>query len=217
MAWRGLALVVVSLVGLVFALRAPGLLLTVTVVASFGLLGVFAALLVVQRSRPDAIERWTPKITDGIREVRRLASAARPRPAPAVDNRRGRVDVVPWDEDDPRPAPAVDGHTTARQLADRLAPRVPELVDELGPFSPQEVLLELRREGEDLRALGRLLRLDLTAYGQRIARALAAARVGRFEECALALQVANERLRAEVQAALERELPRVRSNLAFRR
>jgi hypothetical protein len=218
MALRGLALVVVLLAGLVIAWRAPGLLLQVFVVASFSLLGVFIALLAVQRGRPDALERLTPVITDGIRKVRQRVSVARPRPAPAVDSRRGQVDVVPWDDDEPAPPVATaDGHTTARQLTDRLAPRIPEMADELGPYSPQEVMLELQREGEDLRALGRLLRLDLSAYGNRIARALAGARAGRFDECALALQVANERLRTEVQGALEKELPRVRSNPAFRR
>ena len=215
MAWRGLALVGLTLAGLVVALRAPGLLLQAFVIASFALLGVFVALLVVQRNHPDVLDRMSPMLTDGIREIRRLASTVRPAPAP--DDRRGRIDVVPWDEEDPTPIATVDEHATARQLTDRLAPRVTEVVDELGPLSPQEIIVDLRREGEDLRSLGRLLRLDLTAYGHRISRGLAAARAGRFEECALALQVANERLRADVQAALERELPKVRSSLALRR
>jgi hypothetical protein len=215
MAWRGLALLLVAIAGLVAALRVPGLLLQIFVVASFGLLGVFAALLVVQRSNPDALSRWSPKLTDRIRDLSRFAPV--PRRVPDAEVQRGRVDVVPWDDDDPLPVATVDEHATARQLADKLAPRVAEIVDELGPLSPHEVIAELRREGEDLRSLGRLLRLDLTPYGSRISRALAAARAGRFEECALALQVANERLRAEVQTALEKELPRVRSGLTLRR
>lgn len=214
MAWRGLALVLVSIAGLMFALKAPGLLLQAFVVASFGLLGVFAALIVVGRSRPGPLVRWTPVISEGVQGIRRLASVARP--VPAAD-RLDRVNVVPWEEDDPSPVATLDEHATARQLTDRLAPRVAELVDELGPLSPQEAMIELRREGDDLRSLARLLRLDLTAYGSRISRGLAAARAGRYEECALALQVANERLRADVQEALERELPRVQSHVAFRR
>jgi hypothetical protein len=217
MAWRGLALVLVSIAGLIFALKAPGLVLQAFVVASFALLGVFAALLVVGRNRPSPFTRWTPMIADGIRGIRNLASGGRPT-ASAAD-RQDRIDVVPWDEDedDLAPVATLDEHATARQLTDRLVPRVAELVDELGPLSPQEAMMELRREGDDLRSLARLLRLDLTAYGTRISRGLAAARAGRFEECALALQVANERLRAEVQAALEKELPRVQSHLPFRR
>jgi hypothetical protein len=215
MAWRGLALVLVSIAGLIFALKAPGLVLQGFVVASFGLLGVFAALLVVGRNRSSRLNRWTPMIADGIRGIKSLASIARSVPPPA--NREDRIEVVPWDAEEPKPVATLDEHATARHLTDRLVPRVAEVIDELGPLSPREAMTELRREGDDLRSLARLLRLDLTAYGSRISRGLAAARAGRFEECALALQVANERLRADVQEALEKELPRVQSHMPFRR
>jgi len=77
--------------------------------------------------------------------------------------------------------------------------------------SHNETFAELLREGEDLRALGRLLKLDLTPYGNQLSKALAAARAGRFEQCGLYLQVANERLRFQVHAALAEELLSLRS------
>jgi hypothetical protein len=219
MAWRGLALVLVSIAGLVAAYKAPGPLLQGFVIVSFGMLGAFAALIVARSHRSSPLNRLSPFVTDTLREIRRLASRTRPTPAPYPAP--GGVDVVQWPDEEDGGVPEViertAAHTTARQLADRLAPRVVEVVDELGPLSPQEVVTELLREAEDLRSLGRLLRLDLTAYGNRISRGLAAARAGRLEDCALALQVANERLRAEVQAAVEKELSQARTDSAFRR
>lgn len=189
------------------------------VLISFGALGVFAALLVSRAHPPNPLRRLTPFMNDTLREIRRLASGARPAGGPRLDRRGAEGVQWPDEEDDaPLPVPADLGtHGSARQLTDRLAPRVVEVVDELGPLTPQEVITELLREAEDLRSLGRLLRLDLTAYGNRISRGLAAARVGRLEDCGLALQVANDRLREEVQLAVEKELSGLRADPALRR
>lgn len=219
MAWRGLALFLMAVGGLVFALRYPQLLLQGFVIVSFGMLGIFAALLIARHSHSNPMNRLPPFVTDSLREIRRLASLARPAPAPTLDRRGAEAVQWPDEEEDiavPRVVERTAAHATARQLTDRLAPRFIEVVDELGPLSPQEVVTELLREAEDLRSLGRLLRLDLTGFGNRISRGLAAARAGRLEDCALALQVANERLRAEVQAAVEKALSEVRADSAHR-
>lgn len=215
MAWRGLALILVAVAGLVFALRAPGLLLQGFVVISFGMLGIFAALLIARHNHGNPLNRLSPFVSDSLREIRRLASFAGPVPASNLD--RGVPSGAQWPDEEeelvvPRVVERTAAHTTARQLTDRLAPRFVEVVDELGPLTPQEVVTELLREAEDLRSLGRLLRLDLTAFGNRISRGLAAARAGRLEDCSLALQVANERLRAEVQTAVETTLSEVRAD-----
>ena len=72
--------------------------------------------------------------------------------------------------------------------------------------SRRESFTELLREGEDLRTLARLLKLDLTTYGNQLTKGLASARQGRFDQCGLYLQVANERLRFQVHAALAEAL-----------
>ena len=105
----------------------------------------------------------------------------------------------------------VEDHAMARRLAQRLAPPAPDAAVDGRRSAHHETFAELLREGEDLRALGRLLKLDLNAYGSQLAKGLAAARAGRFEQCGLYLQVANERLRFQVHAALAEELLSLRT------
>src|SRR5207302_650568 len=116
---------------------------------------------------------------------------------------------------DPRPEEEdvvrVEDHAMARRLAQRLAPPAPDAAVDGRRSAHHETFAELLREGEDLRALGRLLKLDLNAYGSQLAKGLAAARAGRFEQCGLYLQVANERLRFQVHAALAEELLSLRT------
>jgi hypothetical protein len=69
-----------------------------------------------------------------------------------------------------------------------------------------EFLGRLIREGEDLQSLGRLLKIDLTVYDRLVSEALGAARVNRFAESILNLQLANERLRSLVESALAKNL-----------
>ena len=187
----------------------PGLVMVV-----FAILGALAVLFVVRALEPSPAPSVTVE-TDSLRELRRLATEAKPNLRQSFGESHGPIEVYGWPEfEDTRQEPRTvfpssvrgDDQTIARHLRERLAPPAPEMTPDLAPTSRQEVLSELVREGEDLRSLGRMLELDLTSYGSLLSKGLAAARVNRLDECGLILQLANEKLRVQVQAALADEL-----------
>lgn len=215
MAWRGLALVVVIAAGAFAAVMEPWLILQGFVLVSFALLGVFAALLLRRSTRPEAVALGAARVASGLRELRRVAVSVRPQTF-------GFPKRTPQPVSSPRPrerkaGPPQDDQAGARQLIQRLAPPASETGDNLEPLSQREMLAELLREAEDLRSLGRLLKLDLTGYAGQVAQGLQAAQAGRLDECILSVQFANTRLRAYVQGALVKALPSFRANLALRR
>jgi hypothetical protein len=188
----------------------PGLVMVV-----FAMLGALAVLFVVRSLEPSPVPTVTAVETDSLRELRRLATEAKPNLQQSFGETRGPIEVYGWPEfQDTRQEPRTvfpssvrgDDQTIARHLRERLAPPAPEMTPDLVPASRQEVLSELVREGEDLRSLGRMLELDLTAYGSLLSKGLAAARMNRLDECGLILQLANEKLRVQVQTALADEL-----------
>lgn len=188
---------------------------------AFAGLGVFAALVARKNVGSESPARRLTRVPDALRELKSLMRVPRWDP----------FDDFDFDLDDVPPQASVDPWTTrqrvveeredqdptvACELVERLAPLAGDPIDELLPPSHQEVLVELLREGEDLRSLGRLLKVDLDAYTKQLSKALSAARIGRLEECDLSLQFANVRLRERLESAIAKELPRFRS-LSFQR
>ena len=186
--------------------------LQAAVVPSFGLLGIFAVGLFRGIGRSGRPDPRIARVSERLRELRRLAAATRNEPVDAVDWDPQTVDVYPWpDEEDEQEEQEedlvrVEEQSFARRLTERLAPPAPEGIMEGRRASRRESFAELLREGEDLRTLARLLKIDLTTYGTQLNKGLAAARSGRFEQCGLYLQVANERLRFQVHSALAEAL-----------
>lgn len=216
MAWRGTALFIVAVAGLLIALKEPGLVLQGFVLVSFAMLGVFAALVARRNGRVEPSDRRLLRVPDALRGLRRLARLRLRNPFDEFEDAEEEIVVDPR-ADEEQSVERPDDTDVARRLIDRLAPPASDPTDDLGPWTHEEFLAELLREGEDLRSLGRLVKSDLGAYTTQLAKGLAAARAGRYEECSLSMQLANQRLRAQLQAALARELPTLRSSLSFPR
>lgn len=96
-----------------------------------------------------------------------------------------------------------DQSEVAKRLVERFAARVPL---DARWLTRSEALGRLIQEGEDLQSLGRLVKIDLTVYDRLVSEALGAARMNRFEESILNLQLANERLRSLVESEFARNL-----------
>jgi len=191
--------------------------LLAAVVPSFGLLGLFAVGLFRGIGRSSRQDPRVARVSERLRELRRLAAATRNEPVDPVDWPSQKVDVYPWpEEDEETDEPEddlvrVEEESLARRLTERLAPPAPEGIMEGRRSTRRESFSELLQEGEDLRTLARLLKIDLTTYGTQLNKGLAAAKSGRFEQCGLYIQVANERLRFQVHAALAEALLASRS------
>lgn len=186
---------------------------------SFGMLGVFAVLVARRNARSELSDGRLLRIPDALRELKRRATVRRRDPFDAFDDFEGEdenIEADPW-ADEEKAVKRAEDPGVARRLIDRLVPPAGDPTDDLGPWTHEEFLAELLGEGEDLRSLGRLVRLDLGTYTTQLAKSLAAARAGRYEECGLALQLANQRLRAQLEAALAKELPTLGSRPSFQR
>src|SRR5216117_145729 len=208
MHWRSAVLLIVAGAGILIAIAAPKLIvLQSLVMVSSAMLGVVAVVLVRRGARSQPSDPRIARVSQRLHELRRLA-AARQQSLANLDGNPESIAVYPWPEEED--VVRVEDHSVARRLTERLAPPAPDTALD-HRSSHNETFAELLREGEDLRALGRLLKLDLTPYGNQLSKALAAARAGRFEQCGLYLQVANERLRFQVHAALAEELLSLRS------
>jgi hypothetical protein len=216
MAWRGTALSILAIAGLLVALKEPGLVLQGFVLVSFAMLGVFAALVARRNGRWEPSQRERPRLPAALRDLRRLVTLYRRDPLADLEVDRATIEEDPW-ADEEQAVPHRDDPGVARELIDRLAPPAVDPIDDLGPWTHEEFLAELLREGEDLRSLGRLVKVDLGAYTTQLANGLAAARAGRYEECGLSLQLANQRLRGQLQDDLAKEWPTLRSSLSFGR
>jgi hypothetical protein len=215
---RSLSLLGVAVAAILVALGAANLAaLQAAFVPSFGLLGMFAIGLFRGIGRSSRQDPRVARVSERLRELRRLAAATRNEPVDTIDFEEQTVDVYPWpdeeeeQEEQEEDLVRVEEQSVARRLTERLAPPAPEAILDGRRSSRRDSFAELLREGEDLRTLARLLKIDLTAYGDQLNKGLAAARVGRFEQCGLYLQVANERLRFQVHSALAEALLASRS------
>ncbi len=208
--WRSMIVFFVAIAGILLAVATRSLVvLQALTMVSFALLGVFAVVLVRRGAHSIPSDPRLARVADRLRELRRLAAAARQNSLDNLDGGSQEIDVYPWPEEED--VVRVEDHSMARRLAERLAPPAPDAAVEGRRSAHHETFAELLREGEDLRALGRLLKLDLNPYGNQLSKGLASARAGRFEQCGLYLQVANERLRYQVHAALAEELLSLRT------
>jgi len=209
---------VVTVTAILVAFAAANLAaLLAAVVPSFGLLGLFAVGLFRGIGRSSRQDPRVARVSERLRELRRLAAATRNEPVDPVDWPSQKVDMYPWPEEDEETDEPEDDlvrieeQSLARRLTERLVPPAPEGIMEGRRSTRRESFSELLQEGEDLRTLARLLKIDLTAYGTQLNKGLAAAKSGRFEQCGLYIQVANERLRFQVHAALAEALLSSRS------
>lgn len=211
---RSTLLLVAAAGGLIAAVKAPGLVLEGSILISSAMLGIFAVLLVQRRTSPSLANPRLAALSDRLEQLKHLAAAAKRAPLADLDDVE-RIRIEPWPEEELE-GPSLGESSIARQLSDRLAPPADSLVNEDSRSSVRAALSEQLREGEDLRRLGQLLRLNLDAYGHRVSKGLACARAGRFDQCVVVLQIANARLRSQIESALEGEVSTLRTEAAFR-
>lgn len=182
-------------------LGAPALAVEIFVTLAFVLLGVLTVLAVKRNLVPALADRTKSWGRETFQQLRRLTSSIVQGPSTPFPELAGPIEVYETPEE------AKEGRTdqaqVARRLVERLAPRVPA---EARGETRNEFLGRLIGEGEDLQALSRLVKINLTVYDRRVSEALGAARMNRFAESILKLQLANERLRSLVESALSRHL-----------
>jgi hypothetical protein len=193
-------------------LGAPSLAIQIFVTVAFALLGLFTVLLVKRNLFPALADRTRLWGRDTFRQLRRMTSSIVQGPSTPFPELAGPIEVYETPED--AREIRTDQSEVARRLVERLTPRVPE--DSRGQ-KRNEFLGRLIREGEDLQSLGRLLKIDLIVYDRLVSEALGAARVNRFAESILNLQLANERLRSLVESALAKNLSALGSARARKR
>jgi hypothetical protein len=193
-------------------LGAPSLAIQIFVTVAFALLGLFTVLLVKRNLFPALADRTRLWGRDTFQQLRRMTSSIVQGPSTPFPELAGPIEVYETPED--AREIRTDQSEVARRLVERLTPRVPE--DARGQ-KRNEFLGRLIREGEDLQSLGRLLKIDLIVYDRLVSEALAAARVNRFAESILNLQLANERLRSLVESALAKNLSALGSARARKR
>ena len=185
----------------VAVLAGPSLAVQVFITVAFALLGLLTVLLVRRNLMPALSDRTRLWGRDTFRQLRRLSSSIVQGPSTPFPELAGPIEVY----ESPEQAQQVrtDQTEVARRLVERLASRVPE---EARGKTRNEVLGLLIQEGEDLQSLGRLIKIDLAVYDRLVSEALGAARMNRFAESILNLQLANERLRALVESAFAKNL-----------
>ena len=185
----------------VAVLAGPSLAVQVFITVTFALLGLLTVLLVRRNLMPALSDRTRLWGRDTFRQLRRLSSSIVQGPSTPFPELAGPIEVY----ESPEQAQQVrtDQTEVARRLVERLASRVPE---EARGKTRNEVLGLLIQEGEDLQSLGRLIKIDLAVYDRLVSEALGAARMNRFAESILNLQLANERLRALVESAFAKNL-----------
>jgi hypothetical protein len=182
-------------------LGGPSIAVQIFVTVAFALMGLLTVLLVRRNLLPALTDRTRLWGRDTFRQLRRLTSSIVQGPSTPFPELAGPIEVYETPED--ARGVRADQSEVARRLVERLAPRVPE--DARGQ-KRNEFLGRLIREGEDLQSLSRLLKIDLAVYERLVSEALGAARVNRFAESILNLQLANERLRSLVESAFARHL-----------
>jgi hypothetical protein len=193
-------------------LGAPSLAVQIFVTVAFALLGLFTVLLLKRNLFPALADRTRLWGRDTFRQLRRMTSSIVQGPSTPFPELAGPIEVYETPED--AREIRTDQSEVARRLVERLVPRVPE---DARVQKRNEFLGRLIREGEDLQSLGRLLKIDLTVYDRLVSEALGAARMNRFAESILNLQLANERLRSLVESALAKNLSALGSARARKR
>src|SRR5437667_5587783 len=188
--WRSTVLFIVAVAGILFAVATRSLVVLqgLTMIA-FAILGVLAVVLVRRGARSIPSDPRLARVADRLRELRRLAASARQDSLEHLDGGRQTINVYPWPEEED--VVRVEDHAMARRLAQRLAPPAPDTAVDRRHSAHHETFAELLREGEALRALGRLPQLDLDADGSQLAKGLAAARAGRFGQFGAYLRVGS--------------------------
>src|SRR5437879_6330489 len=121
MPWRSTVLFIIAVAGILFAVATRSMVvLQALTMVSFALLGVLAVVLVRRGGRSFPSDPRLPRVADRLRELRRLAAAARQDSLERLDGGRESIDVYPWPEEED--VVRVDDHSMARRLAERLAP-----------------------------------------------------------------------------------------------
>jgi len=217
MPWRGTILFVIAAGGLVYVIAsASGGVPSpqAIVMVMFGLVGVFGAVRMTRNGRSTASDGPSPRPSDSVRELRRMTTDRRPALPDRPKEPLRTIEVYPWPEEEG--GERTGDESLIRRMTERLGPNLGSATP-AARASRREFLSQLVREGEVLRALGRLLKVDLVPYANELSRGLAAARENRVDECAIILQLANERLRTQVQAALTTQMSGGRSTSPFER
>jgi len=178
----------------------------------------FAAVVVSRSVRAELVPDVEVEQLKDIGQLRRLAAHyGLSRLGTAHDLRR-RIASYHWRERQIEGIAMEDKEHLGRALVERLV-RQPTLA------SPGEsnranrrALRRLVDEAGDLGILARLLRIDVSAYGALAGKAREAAEEGRLRDCVLIVQLANERLRAALEAEITKhpEFLRTSKTIAIR-
>lgn len=175
------------------------------VLVSFAVIGLLAVVLVSKSLQPVATMGGAADRFGGSAAIRRLldgpAAVRSGGGTPAIEAR------APSEMEDEADL-LMDEAALARRLLGRIAATPPGM--QAGTAVGRTVLAGLVREGENLRLLARLLRIDLTSYRAQMEEGLAAAARKRFDECAELLRIANDRLRETLEFAFAEQLTSLR-------
>src|SRR5436853_1033513 len=138
-------------VGILAALAAANLLMKqATIGPSLALVGMFAIGLFRTFGRSGRQDPRVARVSERLRELRRLAASVRNEPADTADWEDPQtVDVYPWPDEEDEPEEddlvRVEEQSLARRLTERLAPPAPEAIMEGRQSSRREGFTELLR------------------------------------------------------------------------
>src|SRR5216117_4244082 len=99
--WRSTVLFIVAVAGILFAVATRSLVVLqgLTMIA-FAILGVLAVVLVRRGARSLPSDPRIARVADRLRELRRLAAAARLDSMENLEGTRQAIDVYPWPEEE---------------------------------------------------------------------------------------------------------------------
>ena len=101
MPWRSTVLFIIAVAGILFAVATRSMVvLQALTMVSFALLGVLAVVLVRRGGRSVSSDPRLSRVADRLRELRRLAAAARADSLERLDGGRETIDVYPWPEEE---------------------------------------------------------------------------------------------------------------------
>src|SRR5438874_9326953 len=161
MHWRSAVLLIVAAAGILIAIAAPKLVvLQSLVMVSSAMLGVVAVVLVRRGARTLPSDPRIARVSQRLRELRRLAAVARQQSLANLDGNPESIAVYPWPEEED--VVRVEDHSVARRLRERLAPPAPETSVDHRP-SPPDTCAQPPPDGAHLRALRRPPRPARTA------------------------------------------------------
>lgn len=194
------------------ALLGAFLLISVGILAGLGL------ILVTRSVRVELVPDAKVGRLQDLQQLRRLAAHYRLSRFGNAQDLRRRIASYHWRERRIEGVVAQDEEHLGRALVERLVPQPTPTTPGESNRANRRRLRPLLDEASDLRILAYLLKVDVRPYSVLAAKATKMAESGGMRECVLIVQLANERLRAALEAEITKhpELARAPTAIAIR-